>query len=176
MSRHNQLLSGVQVKNIALTSGVQGTGLQINSKELFGGVTFLVNFSTGGTYTIKLQDCDTLGGTYTDTTVGYQVKALAGNPIAAVPGTTNAVTGTSVLSVDGTVTAGQYLALSLNHPGKDSGVQLSNTTPFVSRPFFKVVVSSGTAANASYAIALLHNASTTPVSQPDVVAESKGTN
>lgn len=177
MSRHNQLLSGVQVRNIPLSSGVQGTGLQINSKELFGGITFLVNFSTAGAYTIKLQDCDTLGGTYTDTKVGYQVKAIGGNPLTAAPGTTNVVTSTSVLSVDGTIaSAGQYLALSLSHPGKDSDVQTSNTTAFVARPFFKVVVSSGTAANAVYAVALLYNASLTPVSQDAIVAESKGTN
>ena len=56
MSRHNQLLSGVQVKNLVFTSG-NSSSVQVNSANgLFGGVTFLVNFALAASSAIKVQE------------------------------------------------------------------------------------------------------------------------
>lgn len=168
MSRHNQLLSGVQVKHLAFTSG-NSSAVQVNSANgLFGGVTFLVNFALAASSAIKVQDSAD-GSTWADLTVGYQVSTTFGTPITAVP----AVPGAAISASATTAATNQYLAISVNHPGKDSAVQSSNITPFVSRPYMRVVATTGTA---TYGVALLHNSNLAPVPQPDVAIETKGTN
>lgn len=168
MSRHNQLLSGVQVKNLAFTSGNSSAVLVNSANGLFGGVTFLVNFALAAASAIKVQESAD-GTTWTDLTVGYQVSTTFGSPITAVP----AVPGAAISASATTAATNQFLAISVNHPGKDASVQTSNTTPFVSKPYMRVVATTGTA---TYGVALLHNANLTPVPQPDVAIEVKGTN
>lgn len=168
MSRHNQLLSGVQVKHLVFTSG-NSSSVQVNSANgLFGGVTFLVNFALAASSAIKVQESAD-GSTWTDLTVGYQVSTTFGSPITAVP----AVPGAAISASATTAATNQFLAISVNHPGKDTAVQTSNTTAFVSKPYMRVVATTGTA---TYGVALLHNSNLTPVPQPDVAIETKGTN
>lgn len=170
MSRHNQLLSGVQVKNLVFTSG-SSNAIQINSASgPFGGVTFLANFAATATVsTIKIQESPDGTTNWTDITVGYQVSTTLGLPITSTPAAPGAVISASTT----TTAANQFLAISINHPGKDTATQTSNITAFASKPWLKVVVSAGTAA---FGVALLYNAAITPVPQPDVIIEVKGTN
>ena len=168
MSRHNQLLSGVQVKNLVFTSGNSSAVLVNSANGLFGGVTFLVNFALAAASAIKVQESAD-GTTWTDLTVGYQVSTTFGSPITAVP----AVPGAAISASATTAATNQFLAISVNHPGKDASVQTSNTTPFVSKSYMRVVATTGTA---TYGVALLHNANLAPVPQPDVAIEVKGTN
>jgi hypothetical protein len=174
MSRNNQLLSGVQVKNLVFSGSlpnVSSTAIQINTASgPFGGVTFLVNFAATTTLsTIRIQESPDGSTNWTDVTVGYQVSTIQGLPITAAP----ASTGAAISASTTTTAANQFLAISINHPGKDTGVQTSNITAFVSKPWLKVLVSAGTPA---FGVALLHNSVLTPVPQPDVIIETKGTN
>lgn len=168
MSRHNQLLSGVQVKNLVFTSGNSSAVQVVSTNGVFGGVTFLVNFAATGAAAIKVQESAD-GSTWNDLTVGYQTSTTFGAPITVPPANPGAAISASAT----TAAANQFLAISVNHPGKDTSVQVSNTTPFVSKSYMRVVATTGTA---TYGVALLHNANLTPVPQTDVAIEVKGTN
>jgi len=169
MSRHNQLLSGIQVKNLVFTSG-NSSSVQVNAAGgTFGGATFLVNFAATATLSAFRIEESADGSTWTSVTVGYQTSTVQGLPITISP----AVPGAVISASTTTTAANQFLAISINHPGKDTSLQTSNVTAFSSKTYLRVVVTSGTPA---FGIALLNNAAMTPVPQNDVILEVKGTN
>lgn len=182
MSRHNQLLSGVTVRNLAITGN--GTSATTASVQLggsgmantYGAVTFLVNYATGGNaaaQTVVLQQSGD-NSTWSNVTAGYQVSTTFGAAITSTP--TLGSGNVTVAPASGVTTANStFLAISFNHPGRETGlaslsVPLANATQTFLR-----LANTGTG-TPTYAVALLHNAAFTPVPQPDINVEVKATN
>lgn len=160
---NNQLLNAVQVDHLALSSGKSDAVDMLG----FNAAAFLVNFSaTSGTITVKVQEsATTTDGDFTDLTVSYYKDGVVTAGTAG--GSTFQVTTTAAAG-----TAGKFLAISVNRPGKDASVP-AVTAALSSKRYLRVIVT-GTA---SYAVALKHNADLTPVAQPDfILPEVKGTN
>lgn len=183
MSRHNQLLSGVTVRNLAISgTGASATtaSVQVGGSGLantYGAVTFLVNYATGGNaaaQTVVLQQSGD-NSTWSNATSGYTVSTTFGNAITSTP-TSGLSSNVTVAPASGVTTAANtFLAISFNHPGRETGlaslsVPLANAT----QTFFRLA-NTGTG-TPTYALALLHNAAFTPVPQPDINVEVKATN
>jgi hypothetical protein len=169
MSRHNQILSGTTVRHLAFAGG-NSTAVQLGGSGTavtYGGVTFLVNFAATGAAAIKVQESSD-GTTWTDLTVGYQTSTTFGAAISTAPSNPAAAIAASAT----TAVASQYLAISVNRQGRETSVA-GLTVPLTSKTYLRVVATTGTA---TYGVALLHNSSLTPVPQPDVAIEVKGTN
>ena len=160
---NNQLLNAVQVDHLALSSGKSDAV----DMQGFDSVAFLTNFTaTTGTLTVKVQESSTTtDGDFTDLVVSYYKDGVV----------TAGTVGSSVLQVTTTAAAGtanKFLAVSVNRPGKDASVP-SVTAALSSKRYLRIVATGTT----GYALALKHNASLTPVAQPDfILPEVKGTN
>lgn len=173
MSRHNQLTSNVQVRHLAISSGLTAS-VQLGGSgtaNTFGAVTVLVNFNGTSASGFKLeQSAD--NSNWTELSVGYQTSTTFGNTI-----TTPVATPSGNITVSATPSAtGQFLAISLNRQGRETSpanltVPLTPATPVYIRA--NITTNS---ANATYAVALLSNPGFTPVAQPSIAAETKGTN
>lgn len=173
MSRHNQITSGVQVRNLAISSNLTAS-VQLGGSgtaNTFGAVTVLVNFSGTSASGFKLeQSAD--NSNWTELSAGYQTSTTFGNTV-----TTPITTPAGNITVSATPSAtGQFLAISLNRQGRETA-PASLTVPMTpATPLYIRANITTNGANATYAVALLSNAAFTPVAQPSIAAETKGTN
>jgi hypothetical protein len=170
---HNQITSFVQFRNLAITSNNSASVLMGGSGAAndFSGVTFLVNFSGTSASAFKIQQSAD-NSTWTDLAVGYQTSSTFGAPITVAP-----ANPAGNITVSATPSAGgQFLAISVNRHGRETSpanltVPLTPATPVYLRAN---VTTNG--ANATYCVAALYNGVFMPVAQPDIAAETKGTN
>lgn len=171
MHNYNQLLTGVSVRHLTFTTG-NSNSIQLGGSgtaNTFTSATFIVNFTTTAKSGIKIQESSD-GTNWTDLTVGYQTSSAAGVPISTAP----ANPGSAITSVANTMVANKFLAISVNRQGRET-TPAALTVPLSSNTYLRVVATDNSA-NIGYGLALLHNPVFTPVAQPDVVLETKGTN
>jgi hypothetical protein len=173
MSRHNQILSGTTVRNLTFSSG-NSTSVQLGGSGTavtYGGVTFLVNFNGTSASSIRVEQSSD-NTTWGNMTVGYQTSTTFGAPITVAPANPSGnITASATPSA-----SGQFLAISVNRQGRETS-PANLTVPLTpATPTYLRVVAATNSANATYCVALLYNPSITPVPQPDVAIEVKGTN